>query len=217
MSFRTAQGRSPSASRRTPSSGSPACPATRPHELDIPRGRCAAPTATFAPPPPDASDESFVSAAETRSAPVSLSATQLTPDGAALPRVPLARRVAAELLGAGVLVAVVIGSGIQATELSRDVGLQLLANSIATVFGLGVLIALLGSVSGAHFNPVVTLAEAWSTRHGGPGVTFQEAAAYIPAQIAGAVGGALLADAMFAQPLVQWSTHDRAAGHLLLG
>lgn len=159
-----------------------------------------------------------MSAAETRSAPVSVSAAQLTPDSAAPPRVPLARRAAAELLGTGALVAVVIGSGIQATELSRDVGLQLLANSIATVFGLGVLIALLGSVSGAHFNPVVTLAEAWSTRHGGPGgVTFQEAAAYIPAQIAGAVGGALLADAMFAQPLVQWSTHDRSAGHLLLG
>ncbi|GGV67160.1 hypothetical protein GCM10010261_59900 [Streptomyces pilosus] len=60
------------------------------------------------------------------------------------------------------LVAVVVGSGIQATELTRDVGVQLLANSLATVFGLGVLFLLLGPVSGAHFNPAVTLA-AWFT------------------------------------------------------
>ncbi|MDH6581876.1 glycerol uptake facilitator-like aquaporin [Streptomyces sp. SAI-133] len=71
---------------------------------------------------------------------------------------PLIRRVASEGIGTGLLVAVVVGSGIQATELSHDVGVQLLANSLATVFGLGVLIPLLGTVSGAHFNPVVTLA-----------------------------------------------------------
>ncbi|MDH6554058.1 glycerol uptake facilitator-like aquaporin [Streptomyces sp. SAI-117] len=71
---------------------------------------------------------------------------------------PLIRRVASEGIGTGLLVAVVVGSGIQATEPSHDVGVQLLANSLATVFGLGVLILLLGTVSGAHFNPVVTLA-----------------------------------------------------------
>jgi glycerol uptake facilitator-like aquaporin len=94
---------------------------------------------------------------------------------------------------------------------------QLLANSIATVFGLGVLIVLLGPVSGAHFNPVVTLAEWWTGRRSGAGVTGREAAAYLPAQVAGAIGGAVLADAMFGRQLVEWSTHDRSAGHLLLG
>ncbi|RPF35019.1 major intrinsic protein [Streptomyces sp. TLI_185] len=74
----------------------------------------------------------------------------------------LGRRALAEAVGSAALVAVVVGSGIQATGLSRDAGVQLLANSLATVFGLGVLIVLLGPVSGAHFNPVVTLA-AWLT------------------------------------------------------
>ncbi|SFD76558.1 Glycerol uptake facilitator (Major Intrinsic Protein Family) [Streptomyces aidingensis] len=137
--------------------------------------------------------------------------------GATPPRAPLSRRAAAELVGTAALVAVVVGSGIQATELSQDVGVQLLANSIATVFGLGVLIALLGPVSGAHFNPAVTLAEWWTARRGGPGVTAREAAVYVPAQITGGIGGAVLANAMFAEPAVAWSGHDRSAGHLLLG
>ncbi|MEV6652250.1 aquaporin [Streptomyces sp. NPDC051219] len=137
--------------------------------------------------------------------------------GGTPPRAPLVARAAAELVGTAALVAVVVGSGIQATELSRDVGVQLLANSIATVFGLGVLIVLLGPVSGAHFNPAVTLAEWWTARRGGAGVTAREAAVYVPAQIAGAIAGAVLADAMFGEPLVQWSTHDRSAGNLLLG
>ena len=137
--------------------------------------------------------------------------------GATPPRTPLIARAAAELVGTAALVAVVVGSGIQATELTQDVALQLLANSTATVFGLGVLIALLGPVSGAHFNPAVTLAEWWTARRGGAGVNAREAAAYIPAQIVGAIAGAVLADAMFGEPLVKWSTHDRSAGHLLLG
>lgn len=137
--------------------------------------------------------------------------------GATPPRVPLPRRAAAEFLGTGALVAVVVGSGIQAAELSSDVGVQLLANSLATVFGLGVLILLLGPVSGAHFNPVVTLAEWWTARRGGPGVTTREVAVYVPAQVAGAVGGAVLADAMFGRALVDWSGHERSAGHLLVG
>lgn len=137
--------------------------------------------------------------------------------GAVPPRRPLAARAAAEFVGTAALVAVVVGSGIQATELTKDVGLQLLANSLATVFGLGVLILLLGPVSGAHFNPVVTLAEWWTGRRGGAGVTIREAAAYVPAQVAGAIAGAVLADAMFGKRLVEWSTHDRSAGHLLLG
>ncbi|MEV6987501.1 aquaporin [Sphaerisporangium sp. NPDC051017] len=131
--------------------------------------------------------------------------------------VPLVRRVAAEAVGTAALVAVVVGSGIQATELSRDVGVQLLANSLATVFGLGVLIVLLGPVSGAHFNPVVSLAAWWTGRRGGDGLSLQELAVYVPAQIGGAIGGAVLADAMFARPLVAWSTHERFAPHLWIG
>ncbi|MFB7373683.1 aquaporin [Streptomyces sp. NPDC056222] len=137
--------------------------------------------------------------------------------GATPPRTPLAARAAAELVGTAALVAIVVGSGIQATDLTDDVALQLLANSTATVFGLGVLIALLGPVSGAHFNPAVTLAEWWTARRGGGGVNGRELAVYVPSQIVGAIAGAVLADAMFGEPLVKWSTHDRSAGNLLLG
>ncbi|MFE7171582.1 aquaporin [Streptomyces sp. NPDC057616] len=154
---------------------------------------------------------------ESAADPVSPDAAAQPAPGATPPRRPPAARAAAELIGTAALVTVVVGSGIQATALTKDVGVQLLANSLATVFGLGVLILLLGPVSGAHFNPVVTLAEWWTNRRGGPGVTIREVALYVPAQIAGAIAGAILADAMFGRPLVQWSTHDRSAGHLLLG
>ncbi|MGW1889100.1 MIP/aquaporin family protein [Streptomyces sp. NPDC002004] len=129
----------------------------------------------------------------------------------------LARRALAEGLGTAALVAVVVGSKIQATELSRDVGVQLLANSLATVFGLGVLIVLLGPVSGAHFNPAVTLAVWLSGRRADDAPAARDVVAYIAAQVVGAIGGAVLANAMFAEPLVKWSTHDRSAGHLWLG
>ncbi|MEV0737589.1 aquaporin [Streptomyces sp. NPDC050549] len=129
----------------------------------------------------------------------------------------LGRRVAAEAIGTGLLVTVVVGSGIQATELSHDVGVQLLANSLATVFGLGVLITLLGPVSGAHFNPVVTLATWVAGRRDGTGPGPWEVTSYVTAQIGGAIAGAVLADAMFAEPLVRFSGHDRFAGHLWLG
>lgn len=141
----------------------------------------------------------------------------VAPAPATQARPPLPRRVAAEFVGTAALVAIVVGSGIQATELTEDTGLRLLANSTATVFGLGVLILLLGPVSGAHFNPAVTLAEWWTARRGGDGADARDLAAYVPAQTVGAVAGAVLADAMFGEPLVKWSTHDRSAGHLLLG
>ncbi|MFJ6718656.1 aquaporin [Streptomyces sp. NPDC091259] len=129
-------------------------------------------------------------------------------------RAPLVRRATVEGLGTAALVTVVVGSGIQATELTRDIGVQLLANSLATVFGLGVLIALLGSVSGAHFNPAVTLAAWFTGRRTGDSPTLRDVAAYVPAQVAGAIAGAVAADAMFGKPLVHFSTHDRSAGHL---
>ncbi|OLZ59182.1 antitoxin [Streptomyces sp. IMTB 2501] len=129
----------------------------------------------------------------------------------------LGRRMVAEAIGTGLLVAMVVGSGIQATDLSHDVGVQLLANSLATVFGLGVLITVFGPVSGSHFNPAVTLAAWFTGRRTPDGLALRDVVAYIPAQVAGAIGGAILADAMFAKPLVRFSTHDRSADQLWLG
>nr|BFE84332.1 hypothetical protein GCM10020093_069330 [Planobispora longispora] len=124
----------------------------------------------------------------------------------------------AEFVGSMLLVAVVVGSGIMAQTLSpQDVGLQLLENAIATVFGLGVLIVVLGPVSGAHFNPVVSLADWWQGRRTGAGLTARDLAAYLPAQVGGAVAGAVLANAMFAQPAISWAATRRSAGHLWLG
>lgn len=129
----------------------------------------------------------------------------------------LPRRAAAEALGTGLLVAVAIGSGIQASQLSDDAGVQLLACSLAAVLGLGVLITLVGPVSGGHLNPAVTLSSWYVGRRQGSGPRLREVAAYTAAQVAGATGGAVLANAMFARPLVRLSTHERSAGHLWLG
>ncbi|RZI88903.1 MAG: aquaporin family protein, partial [Microbacterium sp.] len=114
----------------------------------------------------------------------------------------MVRRVAAELLGTGLLVTVVVGSGIAAQRLSTDTGLQLLENSIATALGLGVLILLLGPVSSAHFNPAVSLADALLGRPTRTGLTAPQLAAYVSAQTVGAIGGAVLANSMFAAPTV---------------
>lgn len=112
-------------------------------------------------------------------------------------RVPIARHLLAELLGTALLVTVVVGSGIMASRLSPgDTGLQLLENSIATALGLGVLILLFAPVSGAQFNPVVTLADRVLDRRPSPaGVTGS-----VVAQLIGAIGGSLLANAMFEVP-----------------
>jgi glycerol uptake facilitator-like aquaporin len=125
----------------------------------------------------------------------------------------LARRVTAEGIGTALLVAVVVGSGIFAERLSPDdVGLQLLENSLATAGGLVALILAFGSVSGAHFNPVVTVAD----RILG-GMTTGDALAYIAAQIAGACAGAVTANLMFDLDPVSLSTHARSSGGLWLG
>ncbi len=128
---------------------------------------------------------------------------------------PLQRRLIAEFLGTGLLVTVVVGSGIAAAALSPDdVGLQLLENSTATVFGLAVLILIFGPVSGAHFNPAVSLADWYLGRRSGTGLTQPELAGYVIAQIAGGVLGAVLANAMFELPAVQISGTDRIGlGH----
>lgn len=127
----------------------------------------------------------------------------------------LARRLVAEFLGTGVLVAIVVGSGIAASRLSPDdVGLQLLENSIATTLGLAVLIAVLAPLSGAHFNPVVTWADWWLSRRPG-GFAARDLAPYAAVQVLGAVAGAFLANAMFGVPTAI-STTERATPATLL-
>jgi glycerol uptake facilitator-like aquaporin len=130
---------------------------------------------------------------------------------------PLWRRLAAELLGTALLVTAVVGSGIMASRLSpADVGLQLLENSTATAFALTVLILAFGPISGAHFNPVVSAADWWLGRHGTDGLSGGDLGAYTLVQIVGAIGGSLLANAMFAVPLAM-STKHRTGVHLWLG
>jgi len=115
---------------------------------------------------------------------------------------PLARRLVAEFLGTGLLVAIVVGSGIAASALSsEDVGLQLLENSLATTLGLAVLIGVFAPLSGAHFNPVVSLADWWlSRKSGGLGFAVRDVAPYVAAQVLGAIAGAVLANVMFDVP-----------------
>ena len=125
----------------------------------------------------------------------------------------LGRKATAELVGTALLVAIVVGSGIFAQRLSpHDVGLQLLENSTATGAGLVALILALGSVSGAHFNPVVTLADRLLG-----GLTTAEAGVYVVAQVLGACLGAIVANLMFDLPAVTFSTHARSSGGLWLG
>lgn len=123
---------------------------------------------------------------------------------------PLARRLAAEALGAALLAAVVVGSGIAAARLSpTDRGLQLLENSTATVLGLTVLIVVFGPVSGAHLNPVVSAADWLLNRRTGHGLRASEMLGYAAAQTVGGVLGAVLANIMFDLPPVQVSGTDR--------
>ena len=124
---------------------------------------------------------------------------------------PLARRLCAEFLGSAFLAALVVGSGIAAQQLSPDdTGLQLLYNSAATAAGLFAIILMFGPVSGGHLNPVVSLVDAAFG-----GLSRRDALAYIPAQIAGCVTGAIAANAMFALTAISISDHHRAsAAHL---
>jgi len=131
--------------------------------------------------------------------------------------VALPRRLLAEFTGTALLVTVVVGSGIAAAQLSPDdVGLQLLENSTATVFGLAVLILMFGPVSGAHFNPVVTAADWLLGRRSGTGIGARDAAAYSVVQVIGAVAGAWLANVMFDRQVFEFSGKDRiSTGHLV--
>ncbi|MGD9956152.1 MAG: aquaporin [Candidatus Nanopelagicales bacterium] len=125
---------------------------------------------------------------------------------------PLGRRLIAEGLGTLLLVATVVGSGIAAASLSPgNVGLQLLENALATGAVLFVLIATLGPVSGAHFNPVVTGVDAWLG-----GLPRRDALPYVVVQVVGACLGAVLANLMFGLSAVSVSTHERTGSALWL-
>lgn len=125
---------------------------------------------------------------------------------------PLPRRLLAELLGTMLLVAAVVGSGIMAQRLSPDdTGLALLENALATGGVLFVLIAVLGPLSGAHLNPVVTLVDAWFG-----GIDRRDVAPYAVVQVVGACLGAMLANLMFGLSAVSVSTHDRSGPGILL-
>lgn len=118
----------------------------------------------------------------------------------------LARKLTAEALGTAFLLAVVVGSGIMAERLSGgNVALALLANTIATGAGLVVLILTFGPVSGAHFNPAVTLADAWQG-----GLPWREVPGYLLAQVGGAFAGVAMAHGMFAEPIFFASQHVRS-------
>lgn len=118
----------------------------------------------------------------------------------------LSRRLAAEALGSFLLFACVIGSGVMGEQLaSGNVALALLANALATAAMLFVLIAMLGPISGAHFNPAVTLAFAWRREF-----AWRDVAPYVLAQLAGGIPGALVVHAMFALPIVQFSSRERS-------
>ncbi len=135
---------------------------------------------------------------------------------------PLLRRLVAEAIGTGTLVAAVVGSGIMAQTLSPDdVGLQLLQNSLTTGLALTVLIAWLGPVSGAHLNPVVTLAVAWWERRGRAAWTPTEVVATVAAQVVGGCLGTVLVQGMFADAevvggLVELASTDRSGPPLWL-
>ena len=125
----------------------------------------------------------------------------------------LGRKALAEFIGTALLFIAVIGSGIAAQRLSpHDTGLELLENAAATAAALVAIILAVGAVSGAHLNPVVTLAD-WLFG----GVQARETAVYVAAQLTGAAAGAVVANLMFSLPAVELSTHQRSSAGLWLG
>jgi glycerol uptake facilitator-like aquaporin len=128
-------------------------------------------------------------------------------------RVPasVTRRALAELAGTALLVTAVVGSGIAAQRLSPDAGVELLVNAFATAGALVAVILAVGPVSGAHLNPVVTLADAASG-----GLPWRDVAAYVPAQLAGGCTGAVLANLMYGRAAVTLSHHARGGSGVVL-
>src|SRR5512134_1129994 len=124
-----------------------------------------------------------------------------------MPDFDLPRRLAAEALGTGLLVATVVGSGVMAETLTKDVALALLGNTLPTGAILVVLITILGPISGAHFNPAVSLVFALKGE-----LTPRDALGYVAAQVAGGIAGTMVAHAMFALPLIDASLKVRTGG-----
>jgi glycerol uptake facilitator-like aquaporin len=121
------------------------------------------------------------------------------------------KKLSAEFLGSLLLAASVVGSGIMATTLTQDIAIQLFVNTITTVFMLFVIITLFSSISGAHFNPLVTIVELFYKR-----VTFQEAALFVVSQIIGTSVGVVVANLMFNRPAIEESTFTRSGSYLFL-
>ncbi len=123
---------------------------------------------------------------------------------------PDVRRLTAEFVGTAFLLAAVVGSGIMAESLTDDVGLQLLQNAFATAGALVALILAFGAVSGAHFNPAVTI-----TDRAFGGIDTPTAVWYVGAQVIGAIAGVMIANVMFDLDAVNWSTKDRSSINLV--
>jgi len=121
------------------------------------------------------------------------------------------RTFLAELVGTAILAMAIVGSGIMATNLTKDVGLQLLIVALATFLILAVLIQMLGPISGAHFNPAVTLVTLINK-----GISGLTALSYVVTQVIGAFIGVVLANVMFDLPAVGASTHAKTSSNLLL-
>ena len=121
------------------------------------------------------------------------------------------KKLTAEFLGSLLLAASVVGSGIMVTTLTEDIAIQLFVNTITTVFMLFVIITLFSSISGAHFNPLVTIVELFYKR-----VTFQEAGLYVVMQFIGTSAGVVLANLMFNKPAIEQSTFTRNGSYLFL-
>jgi len=122
------------------------------------------------------------------------------------------RKLVSEFVGTMLLVCVVVGSGIMGTNLSHDSGLALVVNTLSTIFALALLILTIGPISGAHFNPAVSLVQMFN-RSLKPGETI----AFILAQTCGAILGAILANLMFDQSAIQISQHARVTSGTLIG
>jgi glycerol uptake facilitator-like aquaporin len=124
----------------------------------------------------------------------------------------LAGKATAEFVGTALLVCVVVGSGIMGANLSTDLGVVLIINALATIFALALLIVVLGPISGAHFNPVVSLVQLFTRAQ-----PLGESLSFFVSQVAGAIIGAIVANVMFDLPALQFSTHDRVSPGTFLG
>ncbi len=126
--------------------------------------------------------------------------------------IKILRKWLAEYIGTATLVCVVVGSGIMGTNLSKDSGVALLINAFSTIFALALLILIIEPISGAHFNPAVSLVQV--LRHEMNAVEFLS---FISAQIAGAISGAIIANVMFDLEAIQISTNERVSTGTLVG